>query len=84
MKSITNFALLLGLTIIPQVSLLAGPVSGEDAPVVGNWVGWALPEFQFQAPFDQVRFQVTFFDDGTAYWNDGHERRFGHGTGYGA
>ena len=31
-----------------------------------------------------MRFQVTFFSDGTAYWNDGHELRFDHGTGHGA
>lgn len=30
-----------------------------------------------------MRFQETFFADGTAAWNDGHELRFGHGTGHG-
>ena len=30
-----------------------------------------------------MRIQATFFKDGTAYWNDGHEVAFGHGTGHG-
>ena len=55
----------------------------SDDPLVGTWVGWAEPEYKFQAPFLQVRIQVTFFSDGTAYWNDGHELIFGHRTGHG-
>jgi len=68
-------------TLFNSMAVQAHP---DEEAIVGNWVGWAEPASQFQAPFDQVRFQVTFFDDGTAYWNDGHELRFGHGTGHGA
>ena len=69
------------VSLFSTVALRAHP---DEELLVGNWVGWAVPEVDFQAPFDEVRFQVTFFDDGTAYWNDGHELRFGHGTGHGA
>lgn len=55
----------------------------SNDPLVGTWVGYAEPEYKFQAPFLQVRIQVTFFSDGTAYWNDGHELIFGHRTGHG-
>jgi len=55
----------------------------DDEPIVGNWVGFLEPETLFHTPFDQVRIQATFFKDGTAYWNDGHEVIFGHRTGHG-
>ena len=69
---------------LPESNPIVGHSYLHETAAVGNWIGWAEPEFRFQAPFDQVRFQVTFFADGTAYWNDGHELRFGHGTGHGS
>jgi hypothetical protein len=68
----------------PPIPSVVGDTYIHNIDLVGNWVGWAVPENLFQAPFDQVRFQATFFEDGSAYWNDGHELRFGHGTGHGA
>ncbi len=50
-------------TLFNSMAVQAHP---DEEAIVGNWVGWAEPASQFQAPFDQVRFQVTFFDDGTA------------------
>ena len=82
-----RYLLISGLWIILSTALMPERAESQilnDDLAVGNWVGWAEPEALFQAPFDQVRFQVTFFADGTAYWNDGHEVKLNHGTGHGS
>lgn len=56
-------------------------ISSHNA--VGVWFGRAVPVDPSTAPFEAVFFEPTFFGDGNAIWNDGHELRFNHGTGHG-